>query len=73
MEALSISLFMLKKSKKCEFYFNPCSFFEPFYEKGQYLLSRSSKGASPLNRAPIGFYAKVHVFKAQFEGEAAIF
>ena len=29
--------------------------------------------ATPLNRASIGFYAKVRVFKAQFEGEAAIF
>ena len=30
-------------------------------------------GRTPLNRAPIGFYAKVRVFKSRFEGEAAIF
>ena len=28
---------------------------------------------TPLIRAPIGFYAKVRLFKARFEGEAAIF
>ena len=32
-----------------------------------------SKGRTPLIRAPIGFYAKVRLFKARFEGEAAIF
>ena len=30
-------------------------------------------GRTPLIRAPIGFYAKVRLFKARFEGEAAIF
>ena len=30
-------------------------------------------GRTPLIRAPIGFYPKVRVFKARFEGEAAIF
>ena len=32
-----------------------------------------AKGRTPLIRAPIGFYAKVRVFKARFESEAAIF
>ena len=35
---------MLKKIKKCEILFKSVLFFEPFYEKGQYLLSRPSKG-----------------------------
>ena len=30
-------------------------------------------GRTPLIRAPIGLYAKVCVFKARFEREAAIF
>ena len=30
-------------------------------------------GRTPLIRAPIGFYAKVRLLKARFEGEAAIF
>ena len=30
-------------------------------------------GRTPLIRAPIGLYAKVRLFKARFEGEAAIF
>ena len=38
--------------------------FYPFY---------NPKGRTPLIRAPIGLYAKVRLFKARFEGEAAIF
>ena len=33
---------------------------------------KSAYGRTPLIRAPIGFYAKVRLFKARFEGEAAI-
>ena len=32
-----------------------------------------SLGRTPLIRAPIGFCTKIRLFKAQFEGEAAIF
>ena len=32
-----------------------------------------TEGRTPLIRAPVGFYAKVRLFKARFEGEAAIF
>ena len=44
-------------------------------KKGQYVPIKPSKdqGRTPLIRAPTGFYAKVHIFKARFEGEAAIF
>ena len=44
MEAL-VLIYHVEKIKKCEILFKSVLFFEPFYEKGQYLLSRPSKGA----------------------------
>ena len=41
--------------------------------RGDLVLCALFKGRTPLIRAPIGFYAKVRLFKARFEGEAAIF
>ena len=38
-----------------------------------YEIFTRKQGRTPLIRAPIGFYAKVRLFKARFEGEAAIF
>ena len=35
--------------------------------------AHAAAGRTPLIRAPIGFYAKVRLFKARFEGEAAIY
>ena len=40
---------------------------------GREVTMVSTDGRTPLIRAPIGFYAKIRLFKARFEGEAAIF
>ena len=54
------------RSQKFYVYF-VCNPMEPF------ISGVRPCGRTPLIRATMGFYAKLRVFKARFEGEAAIF
>ena len=73
MEALVLDYHVEKNQKMWNFILIRALFWTVLWKRAIF-TKKAFKGRTPLIRAPIGFYAKkVRLFKARFEGEAAIF